>query len=58
MWRFLLLAAILGISILSASCPGVTHVSVGVGVGGPYPPYGYPYPGPPVWIGRPYPGIW
>jgi len=59
MWRLLLLAGILGIGILTSSCPGTTHVSVGVSTG-PYPPYGYPYPGPPIWIGRPYPGppIW
>jgi len=55
-WAILLCAVIIGIGILSTACPG--HVSVGVHVTGPYPPYGGPYFGPPVYIGRPYPGIW
>jgi len=57
MWRIILLAAIVSTSLFSISCAG-THVSVGVHTVGPYSPYGGPYYGPPVWVGRPYPGIW
>jgi hypothetical protein len=56
MWRGLLLAAIVALTLSSVSCSGGS-VYVGVAVAGPY--YGYPYgPGWPVGgvvVGRPLP---
>ncbi len=55
-WKLLIIAAVFGLGLLQLSCAG-SHVTVGVGVAGPW---GYypGYPGPPVVIGRPYPGVW
>ena len=55
-WKLIFLLALV---VLCFGCAG-SHVSVGVGVAVPGPWYGYPgpYGGPPVWIGRPYPGYW
>lgn len=56
LWKFPLLVILTGLFALSSfGCAG-SHVGVGVAVPGSW--YGYPgpYGGPPVWVGRPYPG--
>jgi len=55
LFKILLFVILVSLPLWFTSCAGPGHVTVGVGVG-VMGPWGGPYPGGGVWVGRPYPG--